>query len=113
MRRKQNQKNPYSIKEFYPRFFWHKCNLCHEEFKREVAWKIKFPTITRIICINCAPIFSKAEDLALTWGENGTNKPSMVLTRMVDNTPAPPKAPPGIKPPSQKCLKYLEKGAGF
>lgn len=94
---RRTQKPLHTIKAFQPLFFWQKCDICHEEFKKEIAWKIKFPTTRKIICIKCAQTLSKAEVLALTWGEKGTDRPSLVLTRMVDEAPRPPKVAPGIK----------------
>lgn len=67
----------YTIKEFYSRFSWRQCDICHEEFKREYAWKICFPTISRVICRQCASTFKDVEVLALTWGDRGDLKPKI------------------------------------
>jgi len=73
--RKKKSSDLYTIEEIFPYFFWHRCDLCHEEFKKEIAWKIKFPTISRIICSECAKSETEAKRLALTWGKTGGDKP--------------------------------------
>jgi hypothetical protein len=82
---------PYIIKEFYPLLFWQKCDLCNEEFKKENAWKIYFRMLSKVICGKCAPTFKDADELALTWGDNGDCKPRLRLPR---HTVAPPPSPP-------------------
>lgn len=111
MRRKQ--KPLHVIKEFFPIFFWRKCDLCKEEFREECGWKVHFQTITRIICKQCAPSWRDVEKLALTWGERGICRPTLRLTRMIDNASVPPNVSPGIKPPSPKYPKCPEKGVEY
>lgn len=78
----------YTIKEFYPLLFWCTCAICDVEFKKEGAWKICFPILSRIICKQCAPTFKDTEALALTWGDRGT------LRRSIRHTPiTPPRRP--------------------
>ena len=80
----------YTIKEFFPRFFWQRCDICEGEFKKEYAWKICFPTITRIICRQCALTFKDAEGLALNWGDKGDLRPKFRHTNIIP----PPKRKP-------------------
>ncbi len=73
----------YIIVKFYPNFFWQKCDLCGVEFKKEYGWKIKFPTLSRTICNDCAPEINNAEELALTWGTTGCDRPSIRLPKFL------------------------------
>jgi len=74
-------KKPYIIDRIVPLFFWKKCDLCKSEFKREYGWKIHYSIASRIICSKCARFYFDAEDLALTWGESGCDRPSMVVPK--------------------------------
>jgi len=76
MRREPNNK-PYTIDRIYPLFFWHKCDICKAEFKKEYGWKIHYSVASRIICSKCATYLFDVEKLALTWGIYRCDKPSI------------------------------------
>ena len=78
---RRDPKKPYTIKGIYPLLFWHKCDICGVEFKREFGWKIKYSTTSRIICYECARFHFDVEKLALTWGVSGCDKPSVIICK--------------------------------
>lgn len=97
----------FEISPFYPWFFWQRCDICHEEFKEEYAWRVRFPHAPRrTICSKCAPLIEIANELAMSWGEDGRSKMSAralckrtdTITEIIKNTPPPPRRANGKLP---------------
>jgi hypothetical protein len=76
----------YKIKKIHPRFFWHECFMCKNEFKNEDMWEIDNRRgIISNVCTECAKTREEIE----TYAKAGDGVPLIV-----------PLKSPG-KPPNQ------------
>jgi hypothetical protein len=55
--------------------------LCKIQFKKELGWEIEFPHSIKNLCNDCAKTRKEAEELALTWGSTGTDRPKVRVPR--------------------------------
>lgn len=52
----KRENKSYEIKKIYPILFWHYCELCNRNFKKEHGWKIRMPYATfKYVCCDCCP----------------------------------------------------------
>jgi len=71
---KREPKN-YKIKKIHPRFFWHKCFMCKNEFRKEDMWQIKSNTRgISYVCTECAKTRKEIE----TYTKAGDGIPLIV-----------------------------------
>ena len=57
----KRQVNKYKIKTKHPKFFWTKCDICNNDFKKEFMWQIKYKDHSICVCKECAPTYKDAE----------------------------------------------------
>lgn len=59
---KRKKRKEYKIKLIWPRFCWHFCELCKQEFKREYGWKVFFSFVPdKFVCYDCCPTQKELE----------------------------------------------------
>lgn len=83
--KRESEQCEYVIREVRPMFFWKKCELCKNEFRRESGWSLLGPPIINgvgslfFLCSTCAPTRGVAMNLANTrpWMGRMPRRPSI------------------------------------
>jgi ribosome-binding protein aMBF1 (putative translation factor) len=97
----------YKIKEIYPRFFWTKCDICGNEFKKESIWKVGHTDHNNYICKECAPTYEDAEIYAKRFPSGRIIQLPLRSTKNVPPAKANKIPPP---PPQPKPLRQYYEG---
>lgn len=87
----------YKIKKIHPHFFWTKCDVCNNEFKKEDMWKIIHTDHSDYVCKECAPTYEDAKMYAQNFPDS---KPMRLPLRNTKDIPSANFPSPG-KPPRQ------------
>ena len=93
----------YKIKAIHPHFFWTKCNVCGNEFKKENMWRIEYRNHTVDICKHCAPTYENV----VMYAKNDTTVPlplrssKDVPPAKTNRIPPPPPQPRPLRKPHE------------
>jgi len=77
----------YKIKKIHPRFFWHKCFICSNEFKNEDMWRVRrwnpVGHIDYHVCTQCA----KTRETIEAYTKAGKGYPILVPIKSPGKSP--------------------------